>query len=312
MLMLNQNIPADSMYYVYVLIDPRNDQPFYVGKGKGDRVLQHYYNWSSDKMVNPHKFKKIQKLKKLGYGPKYEIVFENSDVNLVYEEERKLIEKWGRSRYDKGGILTNISPGGIGPNEERGVAIDQYNLYGEFIQTFSSAKNAAKLLGNKTPSIISQCCLKTGSQKAAYGFFWTHRGVPLDKEWCWDKKRPVYRWTLDGKFIDRYVNAKEAIKHLNLHSCAVSIYSCLKKGVGYTTRTYQAGGFIWTHEPVFFSEYKPPTKRVMCINDRKIFESLAEASKFYGIIRTSIIRVCKCKNKTKSTKNGLKFAYVDE
>ena len=29
------------MYYVYCYIDPRNDQPFYVGKGKQDRAFTH-------------------------------------------------------------------------------------------------------------------------------------------------------------------------------------------------------------------------------------------------------------------------------
>ena len=28
-------------YYVYMLIDPRDDRPFYVGKGVGNRIFDH-------------------------------------------------------------------------------------------------------------------------------------------------------------------------------------------------------------------------------------------------------------------------------
>ena len=29
------------IYYVYCLVDPRNNQPFYIGKGKDNRVFAH-------------------------------------------------------------------------------------------------------------------------------------------------------------------------------------------------------------------------------------------------------------------------------
>lgn len=28
-------------YYVYCLVDPRNNQTFYIGKGKGNRIFAH-------------------------------------------------------------------------------------------------------------------------------------------------------------------------------------------------------------------------------------------------------------------------------
>lgn len=28
-------------YYVYVYIDPRNGEPFYIGRGKGNRMFSH-------------------------------------------------------------------------------------------------------------------------------------------------------------------------------------------------------------------------------------------------------------------------------
>ncbi len=34
-------VAEDIMFYVYCLIDPRNKQPFYVGKGEGNLVFQH-------------------------------------------------------------------------------------------------------------------------------------------------------------------------------------------------------------------------------------------------------------------------------
>ncbi len=29
------------LYYVYCLVDPRNNQTFYIGKGKGNRIFAH-------------------------------------------------------------------------------------------------------------------------------------------------------------------------------------------------------------------------------------------------------------------------------
>lgn len=51
-------------YYVYQLIDPRNNQPFYIGEGKGNRAWSHLTFKSG--CNNPHKDRIIRKIQKLG------------------------------------------------------------------------------------------------------------------------------------------------------------------------------------------------------------------------------------------------------
>jgi hypothetical protein len=104
-------------YYVYVYLDPRkpgnynysgltfNHEPFYVGKGKGDRFKAHHYECHS---YNQYKWNKIQKIKKLGLEPIILKIVENLTEKEAFFEESITISKIGRS------ILTNMSNGGEG------------------------------------------------------------------------------------------------------------------------------------------------------------------------------------------------------
>lgn len=96
------------MYYVYELIDPRVNLPFYVGKGKNKRVYFHLSEKSRAKSENPKKYDKIQKIRKEGYEPEIKIVEYFENENDAYEYEEKLIKEYGRKNIDEGGTLTNI------------------------------------------------------------------------------------------------------------------------------------------------------------------------------------------------------------
>lgn len=98
------------MYYVYSLIDPRNNKPFYVGKGKkeNDRHNDHFAE-TLENTTNRAKFYKIQYLKKHGYIIPVEIIYDNVIIESeAYDLEEVQIALYGRQGYDKNGILTNI------------------------------------------------------------------------------------------------------------------------------------------------------------------------------------------------------------
>jgi len=108
---------TDIMYYIYQLIDPRNGQPFYIGKGKGRRAKTHL--WDIPETRNQYKENKIANIRQEGLEPEIIYIAENIvDEQLAYEMEAFLIKKYGRKGYDKDGILTNVCVDNRPPNHK--------------------------------------------------------------------------------------------------------------------------------------------------------------------------------------------------
>lgn len=99
------------MYYVYVLIRP-DGRPFYVGKGKGNRVHQHETEARTE--CQCHKCRTIRKIWKSGGNVVKSIVFETRKEEEAYQQEAILIERLGL------GSLTNVIPGEQRWHGERG------------------------------------------------------------------------------------------------------------------------------------------------------------------------------------------------
>ena len=91
-------------YYVYCIIDPLKCQPFYIGKGKGNRAFSHLKGTTSAKRVND----KIQSLRNKGVEPLVDILHERLDELTAYTLEANLIAYYGRKGIDNNGILMNI------------------------------------------------------------------------------------------------------------------------------------------------------------------------------------------------------------
>jgi hypothetical protein len=104
-----------------MLVDPRTNLPFYVGKGKYYRVNHHYSKVKNGGTThNFHKDNIIKKLISLDLKPITKILHKDLDEETAYLLETKVITFYGIE--SNGGILTNCDYGGrrgatnFGPN----------------------------------------------------------------------------------------------------------------------------------------------------------------------------------------------------
>lgn len=78
-------------YYVYLYVDPRTGEPFYVGKGIGDRVLAHFGDVRDSK-----KTRLISELKSAGISPRLEILAHGlKDEETAFRIEAAVIDALG-------------------------------------------------------------------------------------------------------------------------------------------------------------------------------------------------------------------------
>ena len=78
------------MFYVYELIDPRNGEVFYVGKGQADRVGDHLRDALAGRIGNKAKHEAIMDIVSAGLRPIESVIanFEDEDDALSAEAER--------------------------------------------------------------------------------------------------------------------------------------------------------------------------------------------------------------------------------
>lgn len=115
--------------YVYVLVDPRDNCVFYVGKGSGNRVYQHAQAALVDDSSSL-KLSTIREIKGLGLDVKYYIIRHNLTEQEAYLVESSIIDLLTYPAFNKENILTNIVSGhhqwneGIKTDEEINILYD--------------------------------------------------------------------------------------------------------------------------------------------------------------------------------------------
>lgn len=116
--------------------------------------------------------------------------------------------------------------------------IDVYDLYGNFIKTFSNAQKAGNELGIPAGNITR--CIKRGKYVTRGLQFVKHGNHPVIFNGAYNCKRAICQYSLDGCFIARYDSASEAGKILGIDPS--SIAKCCKNKLKYYKDS------IWKYE----------------------------------------------------------------
>lgn len=99
-------------FYVYILVDPRSDELFYVGKGKADRALRHSKEWKNGQVVNARKFNRIGEIILSGHKVEVLVLDYGMSERSAFRLERGMIDRIGFER------LTNVASGSFTENEK--------------------------------------------------------------------------------------------------------------------------------------------------------------------------------------------------
>lgn len=214
------------MFYTYALLDSRKPgkytydnisvsflyQPFYIGKGKDNRIKKHsrYYTGK-----NYFKKNTITAIQEKGLEVIESILFSGSEEEC-FKLERQLISSIGR--YPEG-CLTNMTDGGEGCSnpspamvEERGNKISQ--------SFFTNRENRLKQIADtlNTPDVLNKRAKTMGSESIR-----SKRRDHMDKQWSDEE----YRKHISKKSKEAITN--ETLETRNKRVKAATSYTANKK-----------------------------------------------------------------------------------
>jgi len=243
------------MFFVYVYAHPQTHLPFYVGKGTGDRDL---YHWRNRKSHNNDQLRFIlHDIHQSGQRPMITRVLETLDETAAYNEEKRLIQEYGR--IDIGtGTLCNKTPGGEGfgntgtkwsdgqrtkrkrtyENTNVGTGFTQYDLHGLELCTYACSREVLDAGFSRTQLMAIRRCCK-GDRHSVGGFRWSYIGRCLPQTNTLMKR--VQQFTKMGMFVAEYLSDAEASRITGINQGDIA---GIARG---NSKSKTAGGYIWKY-----------------------------------------------------------------
>lgn len=244
-------------YYTYVYLDPRkpgkyvysghtfNHEPFYVGKGCGDRLNEHLTK-ELNHTYNTFKSSKIKKILNGNENPLILKVKENMLEDEAYSYEMFLIKLIGR-KVD-GGPLTNISVGGENPPKFYDLPLEKQEEIREKFRnkTYSKEtiekrvrKNKGKKRTEEFKKNLSES--RKGNGNPMYGKkLSVETKNKMSKSSINKNSKKVYQFSEDGEFIKEYPSCHEVQRHLGFG------YGSIARACRGERKT--AYGFVWSYQ----------------------------------------------------------------
>lgn len=214
-----------SNYYLYRWVREDKNEPFYIGIG----TYQNNGGYKRAKEIGQRSnlFKKILNKSKCYY----EIILESDNREFIKEKEVEFIKLYGRKDINTGSLV-NHTDGGEGGEEKK---IYLYDAQGNYLKEFKSCTICANYINANKKNISTN--IKKGYKTKGY-FLSYNKMDKLDitkhKERNSDKKRKVYQYTLNGKFLKEWSSVAEIAKHLQVNHSTV----CQSIKENYRCRNY--------------------------------------------------------------------------
>lgn len=280
--------------YKYIVYKTTNiiNNKIYVGVHRTDIDIQDgyigcglYNSPNSIKQFRHYKFHKAVKK----YGVENfirETLFEYEDTELgklaAYKKEAEIVNRDFLKRND----VYNTVLGGKVPSSAVERPVAQYDLDGNFIQSYYSITHASQITGIAYSSIQGAC---SGDITHCKEYQWRYfYGDKSNIDSIIPRVKPVYQFDLQGNYIAYYKSCAEASEKTGI--CQSSINNnCLKK-------IRSSHGYYWSYEKHF--NYKPKDKNgtaVACYTDDgkfiKSYASLTDAAKTLNVSLSGISKV---------------------
>jgi len=236
---LNKQVEKVALFNFYVLIDPRDNIPKYIGRTVNMEARMRHHFYESRKNNRTKKERWLNLLDKLEMKPIVRILhIRICDIEKAIEIEKRLV-LWFSKYID----LKNEPDNYLGA-VCTGKAVHQYSLKGKYIASYVNANQAFRITKIKDCN-IGRACKTTGKYtcKSAGGYLWSYN--------LYDKYpnnyntnikdfmgKPVLMLTLDGKIIKEFLTARIASKETGISWKYISA-SCINK------RKPRKSKFLW-------------------------------------------------------------------